>query len=103
MLIRAKAINIYLYLYLLVRLLALKNIVKSTIGVFKTYFQYFRASRRSLPLNTQVNIVYALTTVHNFININNLDDLGYFLKIQNKVINKENIRPTKVESNIVIN
>ena len=103
MLVHAKAINIYLYLYPPVRLPALKNIVKSTIGVFKTRFQYFRASRHSLPLSTQVNIVYTLTAVHNFININNLNNLGYFLEIQDKVINKKNIKPAKAESNIAIN
>ena len=32
-------------------------------------------------LSTQVNIVYALTVVHNFININNPDNLGYFLEV----------------------
>ena len=47
--------------------------------------------------------MYALTTVHNFINMNNLDNLGYFLEIQNKVIDKEDIKPTKTESNIAIN
>ena len=34
-------------------------------------------------------MVYTLTTVYNFININNLDNLGYVLKIQDKVINKK--------------
>jgi hypothetical protein len=55
--------------------------VECTIGVFKNYFRYFKVSRRSLPLSTQVNVVYALTAVHNFININNLDNLGYFLEV----------------------
>jgi hypothetical protein len=50
-----------------------------------------------------VDIVYALTAVYNFININNLDNLSYFLKAQNKIINKEDIRLIKVESDIVIN
>ena len=79
--IYAKAANIYLYLRPLARLLALRNVVERTIGVFKNRFRYFKASRRSLPLSTQVNIVYALTIVHNFININNLDNLGYFLEV----------------------
>ena len=103
MLIRTKAINIYLYLRLLVKLPALRNIIESTIGVFKTHFQYFKTGRRSLPLNIQVNVVYTLTIIHNFININNLDNLDYFLKIQNKVIDKEDIKPIKAENNIVIN
>jgi hypothetical protein len=77
----AKAANIYSYLRPLARLLALRNVVERTIGVFKNCFRYFKASRRSLPLSTQVNIVYALTIVYNFININNLDNLGYFLEV----------------------
>jgi len=55
--------------------------VERTIGIFKNCFRYFKASRRNLPLSTQVDVVYALTTVHNFINISNLDDLGYFLEV----------------------
>ena len=47
--------------------------------------------------------MYTLTTVYNFININNLDNLGYVLEVQDKVINKENARLIKVESDIVIN
>jgi hypothetical protein len=86
MLVCAKAINVYLYLYLLARLPALRNVVEYTIGVFKNCFQCFKISKYSLPLSMQVNIiyiniVYALTIVHNFININNLDNLGYFPKI----------------------
>ena len=50
-----------------------------------------------------MDIVYALTVVYNFININNLDNLGYVLEVQDKVINKENARLIKVESDIVIN
>jgi len=55
--------------------------VERTIGVFKNRFWYFKAGRYSLPLSTQVDIVYALTAVYNFININNLDNLGYFLEV----------------------
>jgi len=55
--------------------------VERTIGVFKNCFWYFKAGRRSLPLSTQVDVVYALTMVYNFININNLDDLGYVLEV----------------------
>jgi len=47
--------------------------------------------------------VYALTTVYNFININNLDNLGYVLKVQDKVIDKEDVRLAEVESDVVIN
>jgi len=55
--------------------------VERTIGIFKNYFWYFEASRRNLPLSTQVDVVYALTAVHNFINISNPDNLGYFLEV----------------------
>ena len=47
--------------------------------------------------------MYALTIVHNFININNLDNLGYFSKIQDKVIDKKDVKFVKAESNIVMN
>ena len=47
--------------------------------------------------------MYALTAVYNFININNPDNLGYILKVQNKVINKEDAKLIKIESDIVIN
>jgi hypothetical protein len=50
-----------------------------------------------------INIVYALTIVHNFININNLDNLGYFLKVQDEIINKKDAKFIKAKSNIVIN
>jgi len=79
--IRTKAVNIYSYLCLLVRLLALKNVVEYIKGVFKNRFWYFKTGKRSLPLSTQVDIIYTLTVVYNFININNLDNLGYFLKV----------------------
>ena len=77
--------------------------MERTIGVFKNCFWYFKASRCSLPLSMQVDIVYTLTTVYNFININNLDDLDNNLKIKYKVKDKEDIGLIKVESNIVIN
>ena len=55
--------------------------MERAIGVFKNRFRYFKAGRCGLPLSTQVDVVYALTAVHNFININNPDDLGYFLEV----------------------
>jgi len=48
-------------------------------------------------------VVYALTIVYNFININNLDNLDYPLEVEDKIIDKEDIRLIEVESNIVIN
>ena len=48
---------------------ALRNVVERTIGVFKHRFRYFEAGRRNLPLRTQVEVTYALTAVHNFINV----------------------------------
>jgi len=75
--------------------MALKNVVEHTIGVFKNYFWYFEASRHSLPLSTQVDIVYTLTIIYNFINLNNLDNLGYFLEVQNEIINKKKHKARK--------
>ena len=78
--------------------------VEYTIGVFKNHFRYFKAGKCYLPLNTQVDIVYALAVVYNFININNLDDLlDNNLEVEDKVIDKNNTGLTKVESNIVMN
>ena len=48
---------------------ALRNVVERTIGVFKHRFRYFEAGRRNLPLRTQVEVMYALTAVHNFVNV----------------------------------
>jgi len=77
--------------------------VERTIGVFKNRFRYFKASRRSLPLSTQVDIVYALATVYNFININNPDNLDNDLKVEYKVEDKEDVGLAEVEGNVVIN
>jgi len=81
----------------------LRNVIKRAIGVFKNCFRYFKAGRRSLPLSTQVDVVYALATVHNFININNPDNLDGDLEVEDKVIDKEDIRLIEVESDVVIN
>jgi len=85
------------------RHIALRNVVERTIGVFKHYFRYFKASRRSLPLSTQVDIVYTLAAVYNFININKLDNLDNNLKVEDKVIDKEDMELAEAESDIVIN
>ena len=77
--------------------------VERTIGVFKHHFRYFEAGRRSLPLSTQVDIVYALAAVYNFININKPDNLDNDLKVEDKVIDKEDIELTEAESDIVMN
>ena len=77
--------------------------VERTIGVFKHRFQYFEAGRCCLPLSTQVDVVYALATVYNFININKQDNLDNDLEVEDKVIDKEDVELTEVESNIVIN
>ena len=84
--------------------MVLRNIIEYTIGVFKNYFWYFKAGRRHLPLSIQVDIVYTLAIVYNFININNLDNLlDNNLEVEDKVIDKDNIGLIKVEGNIVIN
>ena len=50
-----------------------------------------------------MDIVYALATVYNFININNPENLDNNLEVEYKVENKEDIGLIEVESNIVIN
>ena len=47
--------------------------------------------------------MYALTMVYNFININNPDNLDYTLEVEDKIIDKEDVRLIEVESDIVIN
>ena len=44
----------------------------------------------------QVDIIYTLAAVYNFININSLDNLNGNLKIKDKVINKKDIRLIKI-------
>jgi len=78
-------------------------VVEHTIGVFKHRFRYFKAGRRSLPLSTQVDVVYALAMVYNFININKPDDLDNDLEVEDKVIDKEDMELVEAESDIVIN
>ena len=52
----------------------------------------------------QVDIMYALAAVHNFINMNNLDDLlDDNLEVEDEVINKDNAGLAKAESDVVIN
>ena len=50
-----------------------------------------------------MDIVYALAAVYNFININKPDNLDNNLKVEDKVIDKEDIELIEVESDIVIN
>ena len=47
--------------------------------------------------------MYALAAVYNFININKPDNLDNDLKVEDKVIDKEDVEIIEVESNIVIN
>ena len=82
---------------------ALRNIVERTIGVFKNRFRYFKAGRHNLPLSTQVDVVYALAAVYNFININNPDNLDGDLEVEDKVINKEDAGLVEAEGDVVIN
>ena len=101
--VRAKAANACSYSRPPARLPALRNVVERTIGVFKNRFRYFEVGRRSLPLSTQVNVVYALTAVHNFMNMNNPDDLGCFPEVQDEVVDEEDARLTEAESDIAMN
>ena len=77
--------------------------MECTIGVFKNHFQYFKAGRCNLPLSTQVDVVYALTAVYNFINMNDLDNLDSDLEVEDKVINEEDTGLAKVEGDVVMN
>ena len=51
-----------------------------------------------------MDIMYTLAVIHNFININNPNDLlDNNLKVKNEVINKNNTGLTKTEGNIIMN
>jgi len=50
-----------------------------------------------------VDIIYALAAVHNFININDLDNLDNNLKVEDKVEDEEDIGLVEVEGDVVIN
>lgn len=50
-----------------------------------------------------MDIVYALIMVYNFININNPNNLDWLLKIEDKIINKENVKLAEAKSNIIMN
>ena len=50
-----------------------------------------------------MDVVYALTAVYNFININNPDNLDWPLEAEDEIIDKEDVRLVEVESDIVIN
>ena len=41
--------------------------------------------------------------MHNFINMNNPDDLGYFPEVQDEVIDEEDARFAEAESDVVMN
>ena len=82
---------------------ALRNVVERTIGVFKHRFRYFEAGRRNLPLRTQVEVVYALTAVHNFINMYNLNDLASFEEGGDEDIDEEDARLAQEESDVGMN
>jgi len=56
-----------------------------------------------MPLRTQIEAVYALTAVYNFINIHNPDNLDSFPMVEDKEINKEDGRLIDKESNIGMN
>ena len=50
-----------------------------------------------------MDILYALATVYNFININKPDNLDDDLEVEDKVIDKEDVELVEVESDVVIN
>ena len=62
----------------------LRNAVERIIGVFKNRFRFFEAGRRNMPLKTQIEVVYALTAVYNFINMYNPDDLNSFPMVEDE-------------------
>ena len=82
---------------------SLRNIIERTFGVFKMRFQYFESARQNFPLLTQVLLVYALTAVHNFINMYNPDDLDGYGDIEDEEIDEEDAQIAEEESDIAMN
>lgn len=60
---------------------SLRNVIERAFGVLKARFSILDKGRKSYSLKTQVKIVWALTAIHNFMNINgwdpNEEDSGY--------------------------
>ena len=82
---------------------ALRNVVERAIGIFKSRFKCFEAAKRNLPLRTQVELVYALTAVHNFINQWNPDDLNQYPAVEDEEVDEEDTRLAEEESDVVMN
>jgi len=49
----------------------------------------YSSTRVNFPFSTQVFLVYALTAVHNLLNMYDLDDLNNYGVIEDEEINKE--------------
>ena len=52
---------------------SLRNVVERVFGVFKQRFKIFEAGRAGFKIEDMVQLVYALTAVHNFMNMNGSD------------------------------
>jgi len=63
---------------------SLRNIIKRAFSVLKARFPILNKGRKGYSLKTQIKIIWALTAIHNFININgwdpNKEDSGYISK-----------------------
>lgn len=86
---------------------ALRNVIERAMGIFKSRFKCFEAAKRNLPLRTQVELVYALTAVHNFINQWNPDDLNQYPAVEDEEVDEEvdeeDARLAEEESDVVMN
>lgn len=52
---------------------SLRNVIERTFGVLKSRFVILQKAPRRHPIRTQVHLVFALTAVHNFMNLHGCD------------------------------
>jgi hypothetical protein len=52
---------------------SIRNVVERTFGVFKARFKIVETTHNGFSLRTQIQLVYALTALHNFINAHGED------------------------------
>ena len=55
------------------RYASLRNIIKRAFSILKARFPILNKGRKGYSLKTQIKIIWALTAIYNFININGWD------------------------------
>jgi len=71
---------------------SLRNVIERTFGVLKGRFAILQKPPRQYSIRTQVNLVFALTAVHNFMNLHGCDP-------EDEVIDDDDSEDEEGESN----